>query len=70
MLEFSYRHHDFYGLYRGEVKSDGTLIEWERDVDVLVAISPPLILLEKSVVKLQKQQSRVDMKNNIHEEWN
>ena len=50
------------------MKSDETLIEWERDVDVLVAISCPLILVEKSVVKLQKQQSRGDMKNNIHEE--
>ena len=50
--------------------SDETLIEWERDVDVLVAISAPLILVEKSVVKLQKQQSRGDMKNNIHDEWN
>ena len=46
------------------MRSDGTLIEWERDVDVLVAISSPLILLEKSVVKLQKQQFRGDMKNN------
>ena len=46
------------------MRSDGTRIEWERDVDVLVAISSPLILLEKSVVKLQKQQFRGDMKNN------
>ena len=68
MPEFSYRHQDFYGFYRGEVRSDGTLIRWESDVDVLVAISSPLILVEKSVVKLQKQQSRGDMKNNIHEE--
>ena len=64
MPEFSYRHQHFYGFYRGEVRSDGTLIEWERDVDVLVAISSPLILLEKSVVKLQKQQFKGDMKNN------
>ena len=61
---------NFYGFYRGEVRSDGTLIESERDVDVLVDISYPLILAEKSVVKLQKQQSRGDMENNIHEEWN
>ena len=67
MLEF-YRHQDFYGFYRGEVRSDGTLIEWKRDVDVLVAISSPLILVDKSAVKLQKQQSRGDMKNNIREE--
>ena len=50
------------------MRSDGPLTERERDVDVLVAISSPLILVEKSVVKLQKQQSRGDMKNNIHEE--
>ena len=68
MPEFSYQHQDFYGFYRGEVRGDGTLIKWERDVDVLVVISCPLILVEKSVVKLQKQQSRGDMKNNIHEE--
>ena len=52
ILEFSYWHQAFYGFYRREVKSDGTLIEWERDADVLVAISSPLILVEKSVVKL------------------
>ena len=52
MPEFSYRHQHFYGFYRGEVRSDGTLIEWERYVDVLVAISSPLILVEKSVIKL------------------
>ena len=34
------------------MRSDETLIEWERDVDVLVAISSPLILVEKSVIKL------------------
>ena len=68
LLEFYYRPQNFYGFYRGKVMSDRTLIEWERDVDVLVAISFPLILVEKSVVKLQKQQSRGDMKNNIHEE--
>ena len=68
MHEFSYRHQDFYGFYRREVKSDETLIEWERNDDVLVAIPSPLILVEKSNVKLQKQQSRGDLKNNIHEE--
>ena len=50
------------------MKSDETLIEWERNDDVLVAIPSPLILVEKSNVKLQKQQSRGDLKNNIHEE--
>ena len=68
MLELSYQHRDFYGFYRWEVRSDGALIEWERDVDVHVAISSPLILVEKNVAKLQKQQSRGDMENNIHEE--
>ena len=55
MPEFSYRHQDFYGFDIEEVRSDGTLIEWESDLDVLVAIFSPLILVEKSVVKLQKQ---------------
>ena len=68
MPEFSYRHQDFYVFNRGEVRSDGTLIEWERDVDVLVAISSLLILVEKSYVTFQKQQSKEDMKNNVHEE--
>ena len=70
MPECSYRHQDFYSLYRGEVRSDRTLIEWERDVDVIAAVSSPhpLILVEKGVVKLQSQQSKGDMKNNIHEE--
>ena len=67
MPEFSYQHRDFYGFYRGEGRNDGTLIEWERDVDVLVAIFSPLILVEKSVVKIQKQQSRGDMKSNKQE---
>ena len=51
-LGFSYRPQVFYGFYRGEGMSDGTLTEWERDVNVLVAISFPPILVEKSVVKL------------------
>ena len=42
----------FMFFYRGEVRSDRTLIEWKRDVDVLVPIFSPLILVEKSVVKL------------------
>ena len=68
MLEFSYRPRVFYSFYKGEGRSDGTLIKWERDVDVLMAISSPLILVEESAVKLRKQQSREVMKNNIHEE--
>ena len=63
MLEFSYQPQDFYGFNSGEVRSNGG----KMDVDVLVAISSPLILVEKSVFKLQKQQSRRDVKNNIHE---
>ena len=51
MFEFSHEPQVFYCFYRGEWKSDGTLIEWERDVDVLLAIFSHLILVEKSVVK-------------------
>ena len=58
MLEFSYRLQAFYGFYRGEGRSDGTLIELDRDVDVFVLLNSDL----------QKQQSRGHMKNNIHEE--
>ena len=71
MLEFSYRPQVFYGFCRGKRSSDGTLIEWERDVDVLVAIFSPLFLIEKRVLlnsDLWKPQSRGDMENNIHEE--
>ena len=31
----------FYGFYRREGRSDGILIEWDRDVDVLVTLFPP-----------------------------
>ena len=41
MLEFPYRPQVFYGFHRKEGKTDGTLIEWERNADVLVAISSP-----------------------------
>ena len=58
MLEFSYRPQVFYGFCRGEWKSDGTVKEWDRDVDVLVLLnSDPW-----------KQQSSGGMKNNKHEE--
>ena len=53
MLEFSYRSQVFNCFYRGEQKSDRTVIEWERDVDVLVAISSLLILVEKSILAIQ-----------------
>ena len=71
MLEFSYRPQVFSGFYRGEEKNDSPLIEWDRDVDVLVAISSPLILVEKSVVKLQLSEAAVQdrYENNIYEEW-
>ena len=46
-------------FYRGEGRSDGTLIEWDKDVDVLVLLNS----------NPRKQQSRGDMKNTIHEEW-
>ena len=58
MLEFSYQPQFFYGFYRGEGRSDGTLMELGRDVDVLVLLNS----------NLRKQQSKGDMKNNIHEE--
>ena len=69
MLEFSYRPQVFNGFFRGE-GSDETLIKWDKDVDVLVAISSPPHLVGKSVVKLRpsEQQSRGDMKNNIHKD--
>ena len=41
----------FYGCYRWERRSDGTLIEWESDNDVLVGISCLFILVEKNVAK-------------------
>ena len=50
----------FYGFYRGEGRSDGTLLEWDKGVDVILLLNPGL----------RKQQSRGDMKNNIHEESN
>ena len=66
-LDFSYQPQVFSGFYRGE---DRTLIEWDKDVDVLVAIPPPLILVEKSVVKLQPSEAAVQdrYENNIYEE--
>ena len=62
MIEFSYRPQVFYGFYRGEGRSDGILIEKERDVDVLVAISSSFILLEKSVVKLRPLEAAIQGK--------
>ena len=58
MLEFSYRTQVFYGFYGREGRSDGTLIEWDRNVDFHVLLNS----------NLKKQQSRGDVKNNIHEE--
>ena len=60
MFEFSYRPQAFYGFYREEVRIDGSLIEWGRDADVLVAVLNS---------DLQKQQFRGDMKKKkIHDE--
>ena len=66
MLEFSFWHHVFYGFYRGEQRSDWTLIEWERDADVLVGISSLFILVEKSIAKLGALEAatRGDTENN------
>ena len=58
MLEFSYQPQVFCGFYRGKGRSDGTLIEWGRDVNILVLLNSDL----------RKQQSRDDMKINIHGE--
>ena len=55
ILEFSYGPQVFLGFYRREGRSEGTPIEWERDVDVFVAISPP-ILVENSVVTLRPSE--------------
>ena len=59
MLEFSYRPQVVYGFYKGQGRSDETLIEWERDVDVLVAIFSPHILVEKSVIKLRPSETTI-----------
>ena len=61
MLEFSNRSQVFCGFYRGRGRSDGTLIKWE-DVDVLVAISYPLILVEKSVLKLRSPETAIQVR--------
>ena len=51
----------FYGFYRGERRSDRTVIEWERDVNGRCSCDYflPLILVEKSVVKLQPLEAAV-----------
>ena len=54
MLEFSYRSQFFYGFFRREGRSDGsdgTVIEWDRDVDVVVAVCPPPPLWQRRVWK-------------------
>ena len=56
MFELSYRPQVYYDVCRGERRIGETLIEWKRDVDVFVAISFPLILVEKSVVKLRPSE--------------
>ena len=43
----------------GRRASDRTLIEWERDADVLVAIFFPLTLIEKSVVKPRPSKAAI-----------
>ena len=50
MVEFSYRLQVLYGFYRGKGRSGGTLIEWGRDVHVLVAVFPPPSLLQRRVL--------------------
>ena len=46
-----------YGFYRREGRSDEILLEWDRDIYVLVLLN----------CHLQKQQYWGDMKNNMHE---
>ena len=36
----SYRPQAFYGFHRGKGRNDGTLMKWEKNVDVFVAIPP------------------------------
>ena len=59
MLEFSDPHRVFmvFTEERGGVTE--TLLEWERDADVLVAISYRLIVVEKSVLKLQPSEAAI-----------
>ena len=61
MLENSYQPQVYYGFYREKGRSEGTLIEWGIDVDVLVAVlpPPPLIWVEKSVVKLRPSEAAI-----------
>ena len=56
MLEFSYRPKVFYGFRRDEGRSDETLIERDRVVDVLVLLNSDL----------RKQQSWGDMKKKTY----
>ena len=39
MFDVSYQPQVFYGFYRGERTSDRALIEWDRDVDVLLLLN-------------------------------
>ena len=57
MLEFTYQPQVYHSLYRGEGRSDGTLIEWDSDLGVLVLLN----------FDLRKQQSRGDI-TYLHEE--
>ena len=50
---------DFTIPLTGEGRSDGTLMEWKRDVAVFVAISSPLILVEKNIVKLRPSEAAI-----------
>ena len=57
MLEFTYQPQVFHCFYRGEGRSDGTLIEWDSDLGVFVLLD----------FDLRKQQSRGDI-TYLHEE--
>ena len=69
MLEFSYQIRVFYGSYRGKRRSDGTVIDLGRDVDVFMTLFPSHSFWYRSGLlnsNLWKQQSRVYMKNNMY----
>ena len=48
----------FYGVYRRLGSSDG-ILEQDWDVDIFVTVSPFLILVEKSVFKLQTLEAAI-----------
>ena len=68
MLIFLINLRFFYVFYRWEGRSEGTLIECSRDVDVLLTVLPTPDSGREELLNSdpRKQQSMGDMKNNIH----